>query len=555
MFESAEVGAEVDKKTYEREAPRVRSALLAAQKQLAASGESVVVIVGGVEGAGKSETVNLLLEWMDARGVAVQTFFDQGEEERERPEYWKFWRVLPPKGRIGIFFGSWYTRPIVEKVFGKISGVELDVALDRVVDFERMLSQENVTVVKFWMHLSKKAQKKRFKELEKDPLTAWRISKQDWKFFKHYDEFREVSEHALRRTGTGVSPWHIVEARDARFRSLSVARTLLEVLEGRVAAGAARAAKKREAAAAAAKGEPKEKLALPVPAKVNLLSQLDLTRTVDPGGYQEKQLKLQGKLNRLMRELEGADRSAILVFEGPDAAGKGGAIRRLTGAIDARLYEVKSVAAPTDEERAHPYLWRFWRALPRRGHVTIYDRSWYGRVLVERIEGFAAPEDWQRAYVEINAFEEQLVEQGTVIVKFWLAISADEQLRRFKDREVTPYKQYKITEEDWRNRAKWNAYEAAACETFEKTSTEIAPWTLVEANDKPWARLKVLRTVVDALEVALEGKKAKKAGKGLSRDEKRDEKESQETAVKGGKKGKKGAAEVVEKPAKKGAPQ
>ena len=545
MFESAEVGAEVDKKTYEREAPRVRSALLAAQKQLAASGESVVVIVGGVEGAGKSETVNLLLEWMDARGVAVQTFFDQGEEERERPEYWKFWRVLPPKGRIGIFFGSWYTRPIVEKVFGKISGVELDVALDRVVDFERMLSQENVTVVKFWMHLSKKAQKKRFKELEEDPLTAWRISKQDWKFFKRYDEFREVSEHALRRTGTGVSPWHIVEARDPRFRSLSVTRKLLEVLEARVAAGAARAVakapKKKQAAAAGAEVAAREKPPLPVPAKVNLLSQLDLTRAADLAGYEQKLLKLQGKLNRLVRQLEGAGRSAILVFEGPDAAGKGGAIRRLTGAIDARHYEVKSVAAPSDEERAHPYLWRFWRALPRRGHVTIYDRSWYGRVLVERIEGFAAPEDWQRAYAEINAFEEQLVEAGTVVVKFWLAISADEQLRRFKDREVTPYKQYKITEEDWRNRAKWNAYEAAACDTFEKTSTEMAPWTLVEANDKPWARLKVLRTVVDALEVALEGRKPRRAEKELSKGEKGEERKKQEESAKGeGSEGSKG---------------
>ena len=539
MFESAEVGAEVDKKTYDREAPKVRSALLEAQKKLAASGESVVVIVGGVEGAGKSETVNLLLEWMDARGISVHTFFDQGEEERERPEYWKFWRVLPPKGRIGMLFGSWYTRPIVERVFGKISGAELDVSLDRVVDFERMLSQENVTVVKFWMHLSKKAQKKRFKQLEQDPLTSWRISKQDWKFFKRYDEFREVSEHALRRTGTGISPWHIVEARDPRFRSLSVTRTLLEVLESRVAAGAARAARKAQAAA---KGAPKEKLALPVAAKVNLLSRLDLTRTAAGKGYEEKLLKLQGKLNRLVRELQGAGRSAILVFEGPDAAGKGGAIRRLTGAIDARHYEVKSVAAPTDEERAHPYLWRFWRALPRRGHVTIYDRSWYGRVLVERIEGFAAPEDWQRAFAEINAFEEQLVEAGTVVVKFWLAIGADEQLRRFKDREVTPYKQYKITEEDWRNRAKWNAYEAAACETFEKTSTEMAPWTLVEANDKPWARIKVLRTVVEALAVALEGKAPKKARKEVAKAAEHGQGRSKEKPARGDGKGAKKSA-------------
>jgi polyphosphate kinase 2 (PPK2 family) len=165
---------------------------------------------------------------------------------------------------------------------------------------------------------------------------------------------------------------------------------------------------------------------------------------------------------------------------------------------------VHSVAAPTDEELAHPYLWRFWRALPRRGRITVYDRSWYGRVLVERIEGFCAPEEWQRAYAEINAFEQQLVEAGTLLCKFWLAISPEEQLQRFHDRKETPYKQYKLTEEDWRNRAKWDAYEAAACDMIERTSTDLAPWTLVEANDKNWARIKVMRTVCDRLQAAFE---------------------------------------------------
>jgi AMP-polyphosphate phosphotransferase len=505
MFESAEIGAAVDKATWEREAPKVREALLQAQRRFASAGQSLVVIVGGVEGAGKSETVNLLLEWMDARGVAVRTFSEPREDQGDRPEYWKFWQALPPKGRIGIFLGSWYSRPIVQSVFGELGKGELDVALDRIVEFERMLSQEKVTVVKFWMHLSKKVQKKRLRELEADKLTAWRVTKADWKFFKRYDTFREVSEHALRRTDTAEAPWHIVEAADSHHRALKVTRTLVEVLEEKVREHGKAMAEKAAAAAAARTGAAKGKQhrpALPVPKKVNLLSQLDLTRTVEDKEYEKKILKAQGKLALLTRELARQGRSAILVFEGPDAAGKGGAIRRLTQAIDARLYEVKSVSAPTDEERAHPYLWRFWRALPRVGRVTIYDRSWYGRVLVERLEGFASTADWQRAFNEINAFEEQLVESGVVVVKFWLAISADEQLRRFKDREVTPYKQYKITEEDWRNRDKWDAYVAAACDMFEKTSTELAPWTLVEANDKKWARLKVLRTVVERLEGA-----------------------------------------------------
>jgi polyphosphate kinase 2 (PPK2 family) len=197
--------------------------------------------------------------------------------------------------------------------------------------------------------------------------------------------------------------------------------------------------------------------------------------------------------------MQAAERSMILVFEGPDAAGKGGAIRRVTGALNAHIYRVISVAAPTDEELAHPYLWRFWRHLPRRGRVTIYDRSWYGRVLVERIEGFASSAEWRRAYSEINDFEEQLTEAGNIIMKFWIAITADEQLQRFQDRQTTPYKQYKLTEEDWRNREKWDAYEAAACDMVERTSTTHAPWTLVEGNDKQWGRVKVVETVSQRL--------------------------------------------------------
>jgi polyphosphate kinase 2 (PPK2 family) len=242
------------------------------------------------------------------------------------------------------------------------------------------------------------------------------------------------------------------------------------------------------------------------PAKVvkisgkSLLGELDQSLSVSRKKYEKKLPRLQAWLHDLTQELAEKHKSLILVFEGPDAAGKGGTIRRVTAPIEAGTWESVSIAAPTDEERAHPYLWRFWRALPRSGRVTIYDRSWYGRVLVERVEGFAPPEEWQRAYGEINAFEEQLAEAGNVIVKFWLAISQDEQLKRFKDRQTTPYKQYKITEEDWRNRAKWDAYELAANDMFEKTSTTEAPWVLVEANDKLHARLKVLESVIDALE-------------------------------------------------------
>jgi len=386
--------------------------------------------------------------------------------------------------------GSWYTSPIVERAFGDLGDSEFDEAMDRVVAFERMLSNERVLVLKFWLHLSKAEQRKRLRELEGDPKTRWRVTKQDWKFSKRYEEFREISETALRKTDTAEAPWHIVEATDKRYRNLAVARTILEKLE--------------EVLERAKEKPPKIEPDVPKLEKPNIISRLDFRKRVDEKEYDEKLPRLQGKIAELTRRLHDANRGLLLVFEGPDAAGKGGAIRRLTQAMDARNYRVISVAAPTEEERAHPYLWRFWRHLPRLGRVTIYDRSWYGRVLVERLEGFCRKEEWQRAYSEINDFEAQLAEFGIVLIKFWLAISSVEQLRRFKDRQETPYKQYKIGPEDWRNRSKWDAYEAAACDMIERTSTRKAPWVLVEANDKPHARVKVLRSVVERLEKEVE---------------------------------------------------
>jgi polyphosphate:AMP phosphotransferase len=490
MFETAEVGNSVDKKTYAREAPKVRSALLAAQHDLASTPLSVVIVVAGIEGAGKSETVNLLLEWMDARGIRTYAFGDPSDEEGERPPMWRFWRALPPKGRTDVFLVSWYTAPLARRTFRRIKDAKFEQELDHIVDFERMLAAEDTLVLKFWLHLSKGAQRKRLSSLERNPLTRWRVTDRDWKFFARYDRFRRFSEQALRHTNTAEAPWTIIEASDHRYRHLTVGRAIATAMEQKIAAIRAR---------------PKPAVVpdLPKPKKVNIIRQLDLSKKLSDAAYEKKLPKLQGSLYKLSRRLYEGKRSAILVFEGPDAAGKGGTIRRITNAMDARLYEVSAVAAPTDEELAHPYLWRFWRNLPRLGRVTIYDRSWYGRVLVERVEGFAQPKDWQRAYGEINAFEEELLRFGIVVLKFWLAISPEEQLRRFKNRENTPYKHYKITKEDWRNRHKWSAYEAAACDMIEKTSTEKAPWVLVEADDKNWSRVKVLKTVVNRLEEEL----------------------------------------------------
>ena len=492
MFETAELGHKVDKETYEREAAEVRAALLGVQRELALANLSVVVIVTGVGGAGKSETVNLLLEWLDARGIQTHAMRKPSLEEGRRPPLWRFWVDLPPRGRMGIFFGAWYAQPILDRVFGRVGPLELDHALDRIIDLEQMLGREDVLIVKFWLHLSREAQKKQIKKLEADPRQRWRIFKRDWKLFRRYDAYRSVGEHVLRQTGTVDAPWNIVEGADRKYRNLAVGRLLLGALQARLAE-----------AKEAPEPPPPEPVHLKPP-EVNVINSLDLTLALDQSTYKDELSDAQAKIGLLTRKLGKQGRSLLLVFEGPDAAGKGGAIRRLTAAMDARDYQVITVAAPTDEERAHPYLWRFWRNLPKSGRVAIYDRSWYGRVLVERVEGFATPEQWQRAFEEINAFEEQLTEAGTIVVKFWLAISPDEQLRRFQDRQATSYKQYKITPEDWRNRDRWASYEAAACEMIEKTGCETAPWVLVEGDNKDWARVKVLKAIVKALGHAFE---------------------------------------------------
>jgi polyphosphate:AMP phosphotransferase len=499
VFQEAELGHRVDKRTFDREAAPLRLALLAAQQRLREEARtSVVLVVGGVEGAGKSETVARLNAWMDPRHIETNGFRPPTDEERQRPPMWRFWRVLPPKGRIGVFFGSWYTDPIVEAVEGprrKRARAALDGRLDDILRFERMLADEGVLVLKYWLHLSKAAQKARLEALARDPRTRWRVTRQDRDRLASYDAFVATSERALRRTSRGHAPWIIIEGTDARYRDLAVGRSLLEALEARTG---------REPAS----GRPARRR-LPVGApdvdRRTVLSALDLSSALPDGRYEAALERWQARLGTLLRDRAFRTRAAVLVFEGVDAAGKGGAIRRVTAATDMRWVKIVPVAAPSDEERARPYLWRFWRHLPPHGTVTIFDRSWYGRVLVERVEGFADPEHWERAYGEINDFEDALVRHGTVVVKLWLHISRAEQLRRFRERARTDYKQYKITAEDWRNRRKWPQYEQAVCDMVERTSTRVAPWTLVAAEDKRWARVEVVKTVVRRIEAALDG--------------------------------------------------
>jgi AMP-polyphosphate phosphotransferase len=491
MFESAELGHTVDKAQYEAEVPGLRTALLDAQYELVQSSAfPVVIVIAGVDGAGKGETVNLLNAWMDPRHIQTHAMDTPTDEEQSRPRMYRFWRRLPPKGKLGIFFRSWYTEPIVDRAMKRLKSEQLDERLEEIVRFERMLADEGALLLKFWFHLSKEQQRKRLQSLEKKARTRWRVTEADWKAFALYDRYRKTSARALRLTGTGEAPWRVVEGADARYRSLTVGKAVLASLRARL----------DHAAGAPAAPPP---LVPPVD-QMHILQTLDLSQAVDKERYEDELEELQGELNQLTRAARwGKKRSAVLVFEGPDAAGKGGAIRRITAALDARHYEVVPIAAPTDEERAQPYLWRFWRHLPRRGKIAIFDRSWYGRVLVERVEGFCSEAAYMRAYSEINDFEEQLTHHGVLVVKFYLQISEEEQLVRFKEREANEFKRFKITAEDWRNRAKWGAYGMAASDMVDRTSTEFAPWTLVEANDKNFARLKVLKTLCARIKDAI----------------------------------------------------
>jgi polyphosphate:AMP phosphotransferase len=480
----------VSKEEYRREEPKLREGLLAAQFELKDDPRfPVLILIAGVEGAGKSETVNLLAEWMDPRFIEVHGFRLPTEEEQAHPPMWRFWRALPPKGRIGVFFGAWHTAPILDRVAGRIGRGAFEAAEAEIMRLERMLVDEGVLLLKYWFHLSKRQQKKRLKALEKDPATSWRVTKRDWQLYERYDDFVAVCEPFLRRTSTGHAPWVVVPGADARYRSLFVGRHLLAALRARLDAP-----------------PPPKPVPVPPPrlGKVNILRALDLSQSLSGKAYEEELPRLQGRLARLCRDKRFARTALIALFEGNDAAGKGGAVRRVAAALDARSYRIVPIAAPSEEERAQPYLWRFWRHVPRPGSVVIFDRSWYGRVLVERVEGFCAPADWQRAYGEINDFEAALVRHGAALAKFWLAISKEEQLKRFRAREATPFKRFKITPEDWRNREKWDAYEAAVCDMVDRTSTAEAPWTIVEANDKRFARVKVLRTLVETMERALD---------------------------------------------------
>jgi len=490
MFEVAEIGHEVSKADYRKRQPELRARLLDCQFQLRQAGFPVILLLAGDDRAGCNEMLNVLHQWLDARLIDTHAMDAPTDEERERPEFWRYWRALPARGRIGVFLGAWTMRVIRDRLGKRISKIDLERALERILRFENGLVDDGALVIKFWLHLPKKALGRQLKRAEKKPHRAWWIREVDYRIHKNYGRAMRTVERALRKTSSGEAPWNLVESTDARYRALTVGSTLLQALEARLSDRAPRRPAPARAATTA-EDDP------------GLLDTIDLTRRLERDDYERRLAPALSAVSRLTQRARERGLSSVLVFEGWDAAGKGSCVRRLTRAMDAQTYRVVQIAAPTEEERARHYLWRFWLRLPRAGRVVVFDRSWYGRVLVERVEQLAREDEWRRAYGEINEFEEQLCEHRVLLLKFWLQIDADEQLRRFRERENTPFKQYKITDEDYRNREKRPEYELAASEMFARTSSEFAPWHLVPANDKRWARIQVLRTFAQELKAQL----------------------------------------------------
>ena len=507
MFEAAEAGRQVSKAEYESEVAKLRWELLEAQRLLASARFPLVVVFGGADSAGKSEMVQLLNQWMDPRGIVNRAFDDPSEAERERPPFWRYWLALPPYGKVGLFMSGWYGPPLAERVARRSTVAEFDAALDRIAAFEQTLADDGALILKFWIHLAKRAQKRRLEKLSADPLTRWRVTKTQWKQHRQYDRWMAAAERGIQRTSVGHAPWFIIDGGDARYRNLAVTTEIRDALFRRLDTGVSslptRKRRRVTTPIAATAPAPPANLVSRIDRERSVLDVIDMSQTLSKAAFKTKLLYQQGRLSQLQMKAEDQGCSVITVFEGWDAAGKGGAIRRTVAALRPQSYRVVPISAPTDEERAHHYLWRFWRHLSRAGRVTIFDRSWYGRVLVERVEGLATETEWKRAYAEIRQFEEELTDHGIVVVKYWLHITSDEQERRFQERAKSPYKSWKLTEEDWQNREKWDAYELAVNDMVARTSTRRAPWHLVPANDKHGARVEVLRIAGDAIERAL----------------------------------------------------
>lgn len=468
---------------------RLRDELLDLQFKLReAQRSAVALIVTGAPSAGRSETINGLLEWLDPKYIRVHAFARPDVAERRYPPMWRYWKTLPARGRMAFYFAGWYADSFSgARRRNRAKAGNARRAIERSRQLEAMLVAEGIRVVKVHLHVDRKTQRERLTRLCADKLTRWRVTDEDRWLAEHHAQAKRSAHDDIEATTQPAAPWHVIDGKDEHKRLLEVGGVLRDALKEALARSSASV---KTTSPQALRG------------RARLRPSVE-GKAFDEEYYRQELELLQGRLALLMRRSSFREHALVLAFEGIDAAGKGGAIRRITHALDARQYQVVPVSAPSPREAAYPYLWRFWRHIPQRGHIAIFDRSWYGRVLVERVRNLTPQSDWRRAYGEINEFEHQLTEHGIVVAKFWLSISKEEQLKRFRAREENPLKRFKVDKEDWANRRFYDAYQLAAAEMIARTSSPDARWTVIDADRKKHARLQVLRAVCEEVEKRL----------------------------------------------------
>ena len=466
-------------------AETLRTQLIQAQYQLRQQGQArVLLVLMGVKSAGRIEVIRCLNQWLDPRFVHTLTVSEPSYARTHFPPFWPYWQQLPPLGEIGLCYSNWYHDCLSQALN---SPSTLDASLARITRFEAHLQRHGSHLLKCYLQLDQSQQIARLQALQQDPDQRWRLGEDDQLLSQHYSQLVELSQHIITETHSEQAPWLEVDANDPEHRDLSIGHALLAQLQQAITPPTPAVA------------NPKSQINPP-----DHLAKIDLTLSLSKKGYNQQLQQQQRRLGHLMQAPGFKQLSVAMVMEGVDAAGKGGALRRLVAELDPRLYRIHPIAAPTREELAYPYLWRFWQRLPWRGHLALFDRSWYGRVLVERVEQLISPAQWSTAYGEINEFEQQLTDSRILVVKCWLWISAEEQLRRFKRRQQTAFKRFKLTEDDWRNREQWDTYYAAINDMLQQTSTPSAPWHSIAAEDKRYARVQVIKTLCDRIEQALD---------------------------------------------------
>jgi AMP-polyphosphate phosphotransferase len=455
------------------------------QRELINKNIPMIITIDGLISSGKGTLINKLGLSLDARGFNIYSTQKENRDEKYKPFLYRFWENIPSAGRIKIFEKSWYYALLDGIISEKYNKKSKNKILKEIIDFENTLTDSGILIIKVYLDISKKEQNRRCKKMEKSNSTKWKVEGSERVEWKEYDKYSKKMKKMIEISSISDTDWKVVNSDSQDEAMIEIFEYIIEKIERKLS-----------------KNEKKFEIN-PYYSGEDYIEELNIKGEIEEEEYKKEIKKYQERLRELEYIIYKKRIPVVIVYEGCDAAGKGGNIRRVVEKLDPRGYEVVPIAAPSEEEKKHHYLWRFWKKFPKAGHITIFDRSWYGRVLVEKVEGFCRVDEWNRAYEEINRMEKSIYDSGAVIIKFWMQIDKDEQLARFQERETTPYKNWKITEEDWRNREKWDEYSKAANMMIEFTSTEYAPWNIINCNCKMTARLNALKEIIKRIEEIL----------------------------------------------------